>query len=85
MDIRAQFGRILRELRNEKGLTQEDLASRAGMNVTYLSDLERGRWNPSLAMLVDLAYALDTHPTSLLTGLVIPSDYVPPPRRRPEP
>ena len=50
MDVRSQFGRILRDLRNARSLAQEELAHRAGMDVTYLSDLERGRWNPSLAM-----------------------------------
>ena len=84
MDIREQFGRILREIRTEKGLTQEELAFKAGMNVTYLSDLERGRWNPSLAMLVDLAQALGLHPTDLVRGLVLDPCQDPPKRRRPE-
>lgn len=83
MDVREQFGRIVREFRTEKGLTQEELASRADMNVTYLSDLERGRWNPSLAMLVDLARALDTHPAKLLERLDLSADS-PTSRRRPE-
>jgi transcriptional regulator with XRE-family HTH domain len=71
MDVRAQFGRILRQIRNSQQLTQEELAFRAGMDVTYLSDLERGLWNPSLAMLVDLAKGLGTHPAELLKDLQI--------------
>ncbi len=66
MDIREQFGRILRDMRTAKGLTQEELAFRAGMSVPYLSDIERGRSSPSLAMLFDLARALDMHPADLL-------------------
>jgi transcriptional regulator with XRE-family HTH domain len=47
-DHRA-LGRALRELRNGAGLTQEDLAVRAGIGATYLSQLENGhrgvRWH----------------------------------------
>ncbi len=71
MDVREQFGRILRDKRTSKGLTQEELAFRAGMNVTYLSDIERGKSAPSLAMLVDLAVALEVHPSDLIGGLQI--------------
>lgn len=66
MDIREQFGRILRDARVAKGLTQEELAFRAGMSVPYLSDIERGRSSPSLSMLVDLAVALDMHLAELV-------------------
>ncbi len=69
MDIRQQFGRILRERRTGQGLTQEELAFRAGMSVPYLSDIERGKSAPSLSMLVDLALALEAHPADLLRGL----------------
>ncbi|TWB26177.1 helix-turn-helix protein [Nitrospirillum viridazoti] len=41
------------------------------MDVTYLSDLERGKWNPSLAMIVDLARGLSVHPSELLIGLQV--------------
>jgi transcriptional regulator with XRE-family HTH domain len=64
-------------------MSQEELAFRAEMNVTYLSDLERGRWNPSLAMIVDLAIALDVHPSELLRGLTIGMGSRAPKRKRP--
>ncbi|WP_145754238.1 helix-turn-helix domain-containing protein [Nitrospirillum amazonense] len=70
-DIRIQFGRLLRQQRRAKGLTQEELAGRAGMAVPYLSDLERGKWNPSLAMIVDLARGLGVEAWEVLCGLVI--------------
>jgi len=69
MDIRQQFGSILRGHRTGRNLTQEELAFRAGMSVPYLSDIERGRSAPSLAMLIDLALALEIHPADLLRGL----------------
>jgi transcriptional regulator with XRE-family HTH domain len=82
MDLRRQFGRILRELRTGKKLTQEELAERAGMDVTYLSDLERGKWNPSLAMIVDLANGLELHPSELLRDLKLHLDGRRPARKR---
>ena len=45
----------MRRLRQERGLTLEALADEAGMNVTYLSDIERGRSNPTIGKLGDLA------------------------------
>jgi transcriptional regulator with XRE-family HTH domain len=84
MDVRVQFGRLLRALRMERQLTQEELAFRAGMDVSYLSDLERGRWNPSLAMLVDLSVALRLHPSDLLKDLTVGSGNDMPTRKRPQ-
>ncbi|WP_451998914.1 helix-turn-helix domain-containing protein [Azospirillum argentinense] len=57
--------------RKRGGLFQKELVFGAGMSVPYLSDLERGRSNPSLAMVVDLARALATHPSVMLAGLII--------------
>ena len=82
--IASQFGAILRDLRTAQGLSQEELAFRAGMSVPYLSDLERGRPNPSLAMVVDLARALATHPSAMLAGLIIEGGAEPPRRKRPK-
>jgi len=62
--------------------TQEELADRASMDVTYLSDLERGRWNPALAMIVDLANGLEVHPSELLRELKVRPDDRSPARKR---
>src|SRR5262249_7761377 len=83
MDVRKQLGRILRGLRGAGELTQERLAYRGGIDVTYRSDLERGKWNPSLAVLVDLARALAVHPSELLKDLKVkPGDNPAPKRKR---
>ncbi|AVM76180.1 helix-turn-helix domain-containing protein [Magnetospirillum gryphiswaldense] len=58
MDVRQKFGLLLRKIRIEKAMTQEELAHQAGMSVPYLSDIERGRSAPSLVVLADLATAL---------------------------
>ena len=41
-----EFGRYLRELRKRAGLSQRDLAQRAGIDFTYLSKIENGRVDP---------------------------------------
>ena len=57
-DIKTEFGKHLRKLREERGLTQEELADRAGMHFTYVGQIERGIRNPSLINLQKLAKAL---------------------------
>lgn len=52
-----QLGMRIAYLRKQKGWSQEDLALEANINKNYLSDLERGRRNPSLEILERLADA----------------------------
>ncbi|MEO5923045.1 MAG: helix-turn-helix transcriptional regulator [Bryobacteraceae bacterium] len=63
------FGEVLRELRQKKGVTQEDLAFKSGYHSTYISQLERGRKSPSLRAIMSLAGALNTSGSELLTRL----------------
>ena len=55
MDIRLRLGRNVRRLREEKGWSQEDYADRAGIHRTYVSDIERGRRNPTITVVEKLA------------------------------
>ncbi|MGG1597939.1 helix-turn-helix domain-containing protein [Paenibacillus naphthalenovorans] len=48
MDIRAEFGQRVRELRARCGMSQEMLAHRAGLDRTYISGVERGKRNISI-------------------------------------
>ena len=57
-DIRERFGFAVRVRREELGLTQEELAERARIHRTYLSDVERGSRNLSLVNIERLARAL---------------------------
>ena len=57
-DIRERFGDIVRQRREELGLTQEELAEMAKIHRTYLSDVERGSRNLSLINIERLAVAL---------------------------
>lgn len=68
-DIRERFGDAVRTRREQLGLTQEDLADKAGIHRTYLSDIERGSRNLSLINIERVASALDL-PLSELFRLV---------------
>ena len=70
MDISKQFGMRLKYLREQKGLTQEELSLRSDVNQKYISDLEQGRRNPTLKVMERLAIALDITLSELLKGLM---------------
>jgi transcriptional regulator with XRE-family HTH domain len=57
-DIRERFGFAVKSRREELNLTQEDLAHKAGIHRTYLSDIERGSRNVALINIDRLAEAL---------------------------
>jgi len=58
MDVRKLVGMNFARLRKAQGLTQEQVAERSGFSQQYLSDLERGRRNPTVITLYELAQAL---------------------------
>ena len=66
MDIRHRLGKNVRRLREEKGWSQEDYADRAGIHRTYVSDIERGRRNPTVTVVERLAKPLDVTAGTLL-------------------
>ena len=55
MKIEQKFGLIIRQLRIEKGLSQEKLALDAGIDRTYIGDIEKGSRNVSITMIEKLA------------------------------
>ncbi len=60
------FGMRVRHRRRELGISQEELAHRAGLHRSYIGDIERGGRNVSLTNIVRLATALDTTAAVLL-------------------
>ncbi|RIJ78766.1 XRE family transcriptional regulator [Nakamurella silvestris] len=62
---REALGQALRDRRDEKGLTLARTAARAGISPQYLSEIERGRKEPSSEMIAAIAGALDTSLTQL--------------------
>ena len=53
------LGQRIRELRKKRGLTQEELGDKAGINYKYLGSIERGLENPSFKHLVRIARAVN--------------------------
>ncbi|MFF0951794.1 helix-turn-helix domain-containing protein [Rhizobium leguminosarum] len=66
MDMRKLVGSNFARLRREKGLTQEEVEARSGFSQQYLSSLERGRRNPTVITLYELAQALDVSHVELV-------------------
>jgi transcriptional regulator with XRE-family HTH domain len=66
-DPLSGFARRLRQLRTERGLSQEKLAERAGLDRTYVSGCERGRRNATLRTLARLAAALEVDVCALVS------------------
>lgn len=67
MDLVALLGANVRHHRKLRGMTQEQLAHEAGMERSYVSDLERGQRNPTVRALGRLAVALAVEPKVLLS------------------
>jgi transcriptional regulator with XRE-family HTH domain len=55
------LGKAIRQLRQERKMTQEALAHAAGVTVSHLSTIERGHSNPSWATVKGIAAALDVN------------------------
>lgn len=58
-DIKKRFGKRLRQLREGKGVSQEELSKLAGFDRTYVGKIERGERNPSLETIAKLAEKLE--------------------------
>ena len=68
-DLRAAFGKRVRELRNERGWSQEKLAERASLHWTYVSAVERGLRTPGLDVIGRIGSALNVSPAELFRPL----------------
>lgn len=65
-NIREHFGKNVRRIRREREITQEELAGRANIRRSYLTDMEAGRRNPSITVAFQIAKALEVSMGSLL-------------------
>jgi transcriptional regulator with XRE-family HTH domain len=66
MDWQRIVGANVRRLRRQKGLTQEQVAFEAKIDLTYVGGIERGRRNPSLLVMARIAGVLGVSPAALL-------------------
>ena len=60
------LGNNIRRLRLAKGLSQEKLAAKAGIDMRYLGGIERAEENPTMTVVCGIAQALGVHPSTLL-------------------
>jgi transcriptional regulator with XRE-family HTH domain len=72
MDMRKLVGRNFGRLRKQKGFTQEKFSEASGFTQQYISGLERGRRNPTIVTLFELATTLGVSHIDL----VLPDDEV---------
>jgi transcriptional regulator with XRE-family HTH domain len=63
--VKSRFGNTLRQLRDERGYSQEELAERAELHRNYVGGVERGERNVALENIVKLAKALSVPPRDL--------------------
>ena len=68
-DPRIVFGRRVRELREERKLSQEKLAELAQLHRNYVGGIERGERNVSLLNIVKIARGLDVRPAKLVEAI----------------
>ncbi len=65
------FGVVLREIRLEKGLSQDELAERIDVARNYISYLESGQRYPSLEMIIDLSQAMGVRPGEMVDRIAL--------------
>lgn len=63
------FGNAVRERRESKNLSQEELADLCNIHRTYIGGVERGERNPTLRTMLKLAAALDTQLSTLILAM----------------
>jgi transcriptional regulator with XRE-family HTH domain len=73
-ELKGILGRNIKFYRSQRRLSQADLAERAGISITFLSNVERGNNFPLAGTLCGLAKALDVEVFELFKGDLVPSD-----------
>lgn len=69
MDVRQQFGKRIKELRQANELSQEALAHLAELDRTYIPSIEQGKRNVSIEVIQKLSIAFDITISELLKGI----------------
>jgi hypothetical protein len=68
MGLASDFGRNVRAVRHARGITLEALAHEVGLAYSYVGELERGRRNPTLKVVEQIARVLAVSPLELLAA-----------------
>lgn len=64
--LTSTLGQVIKEVRQRLGLSQEELATKAGLHRTYISNIEQGERNPSLTTLTNLSAAMNLECSHLM-------------------
>lgn len=70
-EFTKEFGEEVRRLRDEKGITAEELAERAVTTVSYLRQIECGEYGISLTKFIALCNALEINPSILVSNFIV--------------
>jgi transcriptional regulator with XRE-family HTH domain len=65
-NLNELFGKVIKQLRQERGMSQQELADYAEIDRSYISDMERGRYNPTLLTVYKLADILKVLPHEII-------------------
>ena len=68
-DILIKFGKVIRELRQEKRISQEEFADKCGLHRTYISDIELGKRNVSLENIIRISSALQVNVSEIFAKI----------------
>lgn len=71
MEIGNHFGNVLKNIRKEKGFTQEQLAEKCDFDRVFISNLETGVRKPSLKTVFLLAQAFDMMPSEIVKNVEV--------------
>jgi transcriptional regulator with XRE-family HTH domain len=64
--VAQRFGRAVRDLRQERKMTQQELADACGLDIGYIGQIERGQRNPTLGVMHSVAAVLRVKISDLL-------------------
>ena len=56
----------IKEFRKKKGLTQKQLAEKVGISRSFLGEIENGKWDIGLTLLIKISNILGVHPSKLI-------------------
>ena len=67
-NVAREFGQTVRSHRLSKGMTQQDLADKCGLDLSYVGGIERGQRNPTLGVIHAMASVLGVAMADLMQG-----------------
>ncbi len=67
--VARALGKAVREYRFKKGLTQQEVADKCGLDISYVGGIERGQRNPTLGVIHGLASVLGVKVSDLLKNM----------------